>query len=522
MQRYVEVATGAGTLRGIEHREVVSFLGVPYGASTAAEGRFRPPQPVAAWEGVRDATVFGPSAPQVDSRLGAGGTWVDVMTLMYPRSGAPTEGGAISEDCLRLNVWTPSADDGGTRPVMVWLHGGGYVHGSGNEMLFHGDELARLGDVVVVTVTHRLGLLGFLPLDRADASYAHSGVVGMLDIVQALEWVRDEIHRFGGDPDNVTIFGQSGGGGKVNALTAMPAARGLFHKVINQSGASMALTPDETSQGILDTVLAAAGLTRATAAQLAELPIERVLEIQAGLGDLNGAFTLDGVPSGESGVWIAPASDAVHLPAAPFNPVTEETDRIPMLIGFTSHEATLMLCNRYEYAGFTEEQLLHRLRNTHGDRAEETLVELKARFPDEAPRLLLARLISDDTFRQGAIRLAEVKSAQSAPVYMYEFAYRLGVYDDLLGAPHSGELAFVFRTVDRSPFAGDRIERFAVSDAMAQAWAAFARTGDPNHDGIPHWARYGSDRTTMRIDTVWSAYTGPDASEVGIGDGLDF
>lgn len=520
-QRPVHVDTPAGALRGVEHRGVASFLGIPYGASTAGPNRFRPPQPVEPWSGVRDARVLGPSAPQNDIRMHASGRRADLLSLMYPRTGWPVEGGAMNEDCLVLNVWTPSTDDGVERPVMVWLHGGGFDHGSGGETLCSGDELARLGDVVVVTLNHRLGLLGYLPIDRADRAYAHSGVAGMLDVVQALEWVRDNIRRFGGDKDNVTIFGQSGGGAKVSVLMAMPAARGLFHKAINQSGALGGRLTADQSEESLDAVLRAAGLERSEAAQLAELPMEELLRIQDRLRPraAGGLFSLDGGAQAAEpeSVRFAPVHGGPQLPHPPFEPLVPETEGIPMLIGFNSHEATAMLCDDPEFEGYSEERLRRRIRAMRDDasNAETTAVVdgLKARYPDEGPGLLLARLLTEMSFKAGAIALAEAKAAQSAPVYLYEFGYRLPMFDGLLGAPHSGELAFVFRTADRAPFAGDRPDRVEVATKTALAWAAFARTGDPSHAGIPEWRPYTPERrTAMLVDSEWRSYEGPSAS----------
>ncbi|WP_187264911.1 carboxylesterase/lipase family protein [Homoserinibacter sp. GY 40078] len=506
MQRNVEVTTRHGRLRGVEHRGAVSFLGVPYGASTGGANRFRPPQPVEPWEGVRDATVFGPAAPQNDTRLTADGTWIDVITMMYPRTGSPTEGGAMSEDCLVLNVWTPAVDTE-KRPVMVWLHGGGFAHGTGSEMLFNGDELAPLGDVVVVTLNHRLGILGYLPLDLADPEFAHSGVAGMLDIVQALEWVRDNISAFGGDPDNVTVFGQSGGGAKVSVLHAMPAARGLFHKAIVQSGAMLRRPPAEQSRRLIDAVLAEAGIAPDEAHRLADVPLERLLEIQEQLTNLGAAFSLDGeAEHGEPSLMFAPTEDEAHLPDAPFHPLQDGTDAIPMLVGYTSHDASLLLCNDPDYRDYTRERLLARLALSNDD-PEAELAKWEAAYPDEPPRLLLARIVTDESFRPAVLRLAEVKSQQSAPVWSYEFGYQTPIFDNLLGSPHSLDLPFVFRTVGRSPFAGDNADRHQVSTDMALAWTSFARSGDPNHPGIPEWRPFGVARSTMLIDTVWREYS---------------
>lgn len=510
MQRAEYIETSNGVLRGARFREVTSFLGVPYGASTAGANRFRPPKPVEPWLGVRDARAYGDSAPQLDVRADAVGLKSELLTLMYPRTGSPLEGGSMSEDCLVLNVWTPEPGGSRARPVMVWLHGGGFDHGSSAEPMCSGDELARIGDVVVVSLNHRLGLLGFLPLDAASENFEHSSVAGMLDIVQALEWVRDHIRLFGGDPGNVTIFGQSGGGAKVNALLAMPSARGLFHKAINQSGALTGRSSMPDPVGALNAVLATANLPCPEAHRLAELSLDEILKIQHALTprSTGGLFSLDGDLPEQSTprVRFAPGIDPAHTSDS-----LGVQEGIPLLIGFTSHEATAMLCDDPGFSDYTEDRLLRRFSILYGKTAQKKLHLLRARHFEESAGLLLARALSTFSFQAGAIEQAQRSSRQSTPVYMYEFGYQSSVLGGRFGAPHCAELPFVFGTAERSPFAGDRPERRELMGRMVSAWAAFAHHGSPEHPGIPAWPTYSeTGRETMYIDTEWRLYSGAD------------
>ncbi|HEU5031788.1 MAG TPA: carboxylesterase family protein [Spirillospora sp.] len=496
---YVVVATTSGRVRGMSAAGTVRFLGLPYGASTAGAHRFRPPRPVEPWTGVRDALEFGPSAPQVDVRAGTGPMGRRLLALLYPRAGHPTEGGPMSEDCLRLNVWTPAAD-AGARPVMVWFHGGAFQHGSGNEMAFNGDVLAAAEDVVVVTVTHRLGFLGFCALDAvAGESFDGSGVAGLLDLVQALEWVRDNVAAFGGDPGNVTVFGQSGGGMKVATLMAMPAAAGLFHRAIMQSGPGLRAAEPEEGAATARRLLGAAGLAPDSARELRGLELSDLMAVQErviseSFGD--GGTGLDFL---ESPMTFGPTRHDRHLPGRLFGAgAPEQADGIPVMIGSTTHEMSMMLV---DLPGLTEldDTAVASFLDGQVPDAAGLVKRYRAPFPDEPAHLLLARVASDRTFRGGSYQVADAKARQSAPVYTYLFDQPTEVLGGALGSCHSLEIPYVFGTVDRIPLVGRSGPVGEVSRLMMRAWARFARTGDPRHDGLPPWPTWDAGHRAMRF-----------------------
>jgi para-nitrobenzyl esterase len=517
---FVEMETVGGRLRGIRFRGVESYLGVPYGDSTEGQGRFAAPRRAASWAGVREALAFGDAPPQVDTRLGSRAAAQDVHELMYVKGGHPLDGTRMSEDCLNLNVWTPSRD--GRRPVMVWFHGGGFQHGSAGSALYNGDHLAALGDVVVVTVNARLGITGFLPLDLVDDDHFEgAGNAGMLDLVLALEWVRDNVSAFGGDPGNVTVFGQSGGGGKVNALLAMPAARGLFHRAINMSGPMLEFTEPEDAERMLAAALDRASIDRAHPERLRETPLRDLLAVQASLGPaLGGGFGMTepaGGPKREAHsalpldaslpMW-GPLRDGRVLPAHPFpadGPAN--TANVPMLVGWTTHDPALLMAGSAEFAGLTADRARRLARANFGDEGADAFDAATVQHASEPARLRYARVVCGRTFGAAAREMVTAKVRQSAPVYCYEFAHPTDVLDGLLGACHSLDLPFAFANVDRSVFAGEAPSRHETSRSMALAWAAFARHGDPNHGGIPEWTAYRKgDRRVMRIDASWEEY----------------
>ncbi|MDL9977968.1 carboxylesterase/lipase family protein [Microbacterium sp. ASV49] len=497
---YTTVTVDSGELRGIDNAGVRSFLGVPYGASTGGANRFRPPQPVESWDGVRDALVFGPSAPQADTRLTEGARGEKLLSLLYPRTGSPVEGSPMDEDCLRLNIWTPSTPSADGLPVLVWLHGGGFTHGSGNEMAFNGDVLAAAEDIVVVTVTHRLGILGFMDLREFDE--AGSANAGMLDIVAALEWVQRNIAAFGGDPARVTISGQSGGSAKVATLGAMPAAEGLFARSIMMSGPIARANKADAAASLRADVCGMLGVT--SSEELRAIPLERLIEAQAEVlrrmpleptGD-DGRVSLEGIAG------FAPSLDARDLPRDPFGDDAPAAlaDKA-LLIGWTTHEAGMFLANDPTFGP----------QMTAGDAAARVAAmpfgasydELAAAHPDEPPFLLYARHFSAQMFQVGARTIADQAADRTADVWAYEFRQPTEVLGGILGACHSLELAYVFGTVDRVPLTGRSLDRLAVSRDMMRAWAAFARIGDP---GWPRWS--SGDRVVHPFGTTY----GPDLS----------
>lgn len=480
------VETAAGHLRGVDIDGIATFLGIPYGDRVDGEWRFRPPRPHPGWSGVRDALTFGEAAPQADPRVDSEPVYHRVLRLLYPGVPTPLEGRASAENCLFLNVWASSVE-GPPKPVMVWLHGGAFMHGTGAEGWFHGDRLVGAGDVVVVTVNHRLGLLGFLPPTRELGEEAEvSGLAGILDIVEALRWVHTNIAGFGGDPGNVTVFGQSGGGAKVSTLLAMPAARGLIHKAIVQSGAGLRAVTPEDAERTLHRVLT--DLDVADAGALRSIPTERLVEVQAAATE------------GQLMRRIGPVLHEHELPAHPFDGVpTPLGADIPMLVGATTHEVALMLAEHLWFHELTEAELPARFEALVGPGWREVLELYRDRERSGVPQLVLARAASDARFVAASRRLRDLKVTQPAEVYSYRFDYHAGTLGGILGAHHSLDLPFVFDNVDRSPVAGRGAERFAVASSMARAWASFARTGSPRTPDFPDWQPYRESGATYRI-----------------------
>lgn len=479
-----EAATTHGPVRGAVIDGIQVFKGIPYGATTAGENRFRAPQPPAAWRQVRDATRYGPRCYQLPAPPDADSAW---------RSWTDTS--TMSEDCLTLSVWTPALRDSARRPVMVWLHGGGYSVGSGNSSINEGVRLARRGDVVVVSVNHRLNLFGYLHLaDLGGAAFADAGNAGQLDIIAALRWVRDNIQTFGGDPRNVMVFGESGGGGKVGALMAMPEAQGLFHRAAMQSGFGITFNTREMGTAFASRFLQALGLKREQMGELRRLPPEKLL---AALNEVTGG----------SPIAIMPVVDGRHLPRHPFAPdATSLSADVPLLVGYNATETTVLFpppgVFELDWSGL-ERQLSKEI---PGIRAAEVISGLRALRPAATPSDLYFFITTERGMGNNARTVAERKSALGrAPVFLYRLAWPTPVLGGKLRTPHSLDVPLVFDNVGASTslVGNDTGTPQRVADAMSAAWIAFARSGSPNGPGLAQWPAFNPQRrSTMTFDAA--------------------
>ncbi len=501
--------TTAGRISGYTAQGVIAFKGIPYAAAPLPPHRFKAPLPVAPWEGVRDARSFPNQARQILFPFldpAQAGNPANGASLEFHR-GVETKPIPYSEDCLALNVWTPAT--GGKRPVMVWLHGGGFASGSGSWGWWTGEDLARNQDVVVVTLNHRLNIFGFLYLDElGGAAHGLAGNAGMRDIIAALEWIRDNIANFGGDAENVTIFGQSGGGMKVTTLLAMPAAQGLFHKAIVQSGPFLRAVPRARATAAAEQALHRLGIKPGHLEDLQTVPDDAILAAFAAARE------------GAPGVLrqFAPVIDGATLPSDPFEPAaTPLAAGIPMLIGATSEEVTSL-------TGFGDPSIFSLSASDLPRRiadaceidigtAKSVIATYRANRPKATPSQLYADIESDRRFGQGSITQAERQSAH-APVYAYRLTWQSPVQGGRMGAPHNLCLPLVFGR-DRAPgVTGDGTAHHALAAAMQTAWASFARTGTPNHPGLPDWPSFDTTRrATMILDAECRITDNPDATE---------
>src|SRR3954469_1348770 len=481
------VDTTSGKLEGLAEGGLHVFRGIPFAAPPIGDLRLRAPRPVDPWAGVRPANEFGCWAPQNSPAT--------TLSGQLP--------GAQAEDCLSLNVWTP-ATDGARRPVLVWIHGGGFIGGSGAMNLYAGAPLAARGDVVVVTVNYRLGILGFLAhsdladRDQADAdAEGATGNWGLLDQVAALRWVRDNIAGFGGDPDNVTVFGESAGGMSVSDLLAMPSARRLFRRAIVQSGPPNAVTMDRAEEVTAKLV---AELGVGSPAALRDIPARGLLDAQAALL----------AERRSAGLPLLPVVDDVTLPVAPQRAIADGAARdIALLIGTNRDEAKMFMVadpkNRDADEGVLHRRIESIFRANDIVLSPDDIIDgyrdaREDRGQSTAPRELWSAIESDRMFRIGSIRAAESQSAFTS-TYMYLFDWESPAMGGALGACHALELPFVFGTL-HSPgldkFAGSGPEANRLSEQMMDAWLAFARSGDPNTSGLSEWSTYdGTQRATM-------------------------
>jgi para-nitrobenzyl esterase len=500
------VQTAAGRVRGFTRNGVFIFKGIPYGDTTAGENRFAPPRPVTPWTDVRPAVAWGPVSPH-----GPRAGWVNQEEQFLYQ----WDDGFAGEDMLRVNVWTPAVNDNRRRPVLVWIHGGGYASGSSQELRpYDGERLAREHDVVLVSMNHRLNVFGFLDLSRIGGErYAQSGNVGMLDLVQSLEWVRDNIANFGGDPGNVTIFGQSGGGGKVTTLMAMPRARGLFHKAVAMSGSFIGASSPDDAERLTRGVLAELGISPSQLNRLHQVSADALVNaaMAAQQKVVSFRFPVPGTLPVINLGW-QPVVDGVVLPEVPFDPAAPaQSADIPFLLGCTFHEFATGINNPQAHL-MTWEQLQEAISAQIGDRSTRSIEAYRALFPSAQP-FEIAGLIGADMFRRGAVLQTERKAAQNAaPVYHYWFGWKTPVLDGRPLAFHCQDLAFWFDNIDLCLQAtGGGAEARRLASEMSRALVAFARTGDPNHDGIPTWAPFTeSNRAMMIFDSTTEVRVDPD------------
>ncbi len=498
------VETASGKLRGGASNGIFAFKGVPYGASTAGANRFMPPRPPEPWAGMRDALEYRGQAPQLPGRPERR---PELQTILGPKDTTPE-----IEDCLTLNFWTPGLGDNAKRPVMVWLHGGAFAYGSGNRAVTEGANLARRGDVVVVSVNHRLNIFGFLHLaDIGGERFAHSGNAGVLDLVAALEWVRDNIEGFGGDPGNVTVFGESGGGGKVSVLLAMPSARGLFHRAVIQSGATIRVSTRERANALAEAALKELGIGRVDCERLQQVPTDRLAAAIASASRAVGRTSWPLLDRYDFG----PVADGADLPQQPFDPEAPAiADHIPLMIGGTREESGFFLADDDDVweRRLTEESLRSRIAAVAGDDAGRVLDTYRTLYPQTDREGLLIAALTGSNFWIRTVLLAERKAARrTSPVYLYSLDWQSPACDGRLKAHHAMDLPFVFDTTDVPDTTKGAPGARELAAVMSASWAAFARDGNPENPEIPRWPAYTPDeRATMVFDANRHVVTDPD------------
>lgn len=514
---FVEVETNSGRIRGGHSRGALAFKGIPYAGSVSGRNRFKEAPPVTPWTGVRDATRLGPPAMQ-----GPGTTYGEHEP-------------AYSEDCLVLNVWTPAVKDGGKRPVMFYCHGGGFTTGSGGQNIQDGARLAATYDVVVVASNHRLGLFGYLYLgELGGAEYATSGNQGILDIVAALSWVKDNIATFGGDPDNVMLFGESGGGFKTSTLMAMPGAHGLFHKAGIQSGAMLRAIPKEIATETARRLLAGLGLAPRDVGRLADVPAEKLIAIQLAADQGKGPLSvptreyrashphppagLSAIGASSPGDW-GPVVDGACLPRNPFDPDAPAISAaVPLLLGNTHDEAVFFHRDEPEFFHATAAAVRARAHEIFGEEADRVLAVYRRSMPQATPPEIAVAIETAIDMGNPTIAVAERKSLQPAPVYRYRYDRRSNVpikgTDWTLRACHASDIAVVFYNYEMTDLQGRGPGLAATSRAMSGYFTSYARGGVPSARGQPAWPRYDTrTRAVMLLNSRCRVAMDPDEEQ---------
>ena len=488
------VQTQVGAVQGYVQNSVVTYKGVPY----ATAERFMPPQKVANWQGEKLALTYGEVCPQVS--MGGRSFFFTGPEMM--------EG----ESCLNLNVWSPSVSDGKKRAVMVWIHGGGFQSGASNDLdSYDGANLARTGDVVVVSVNHRLNAMGFLDLSAYGEQYKNSANLGMQDLVASLEWVKENIAQFGGDPNNVTIFGESGGGAKVLTLMAMPSAKGLFHKAVVQSGAvekmGMILTDPKISRRVTELTLKNLGVKSTALYRLNEFtPAQINAAGSKALKQAGEEFKIPAILGGGYSLSWMPSLDGKLIPQQPVGEKYPEIAKdIPLLIGsnlteWESFPLQMDLQNSQKSNRFTwtESETMDRLKTKYGNKTDEIVAAFRAAYPN---RMIADALYVDSFLRTPALKTARLKAdQQGAPVYNYIFSWDTPVFNSVPMSYHTSEISFVFNNIERMAQAtGGGKDAQALADKMSRAWTNFAKTGNPNAEGLPQWDAYTRENGKVMI-----------------------
>ena len=504
------VETESGKVFGFVRNGITTFKGIPYGASTAGENRFMPPAKPERWAGVRSALYWGPVSPQfyTDTFDGQRVGWQhDDESFMFD-----WEDGHASEDCLRVNVWTPSINDNAKRPVLLWIHGGGYTSGSSQELrMYDGESLARRGDVVVMGVNHRLGVLGCSNFMDFGEPYASSPNVGMLDLVAALQWVKTNISNFGGDPNNVLIFGQSGGGAKVSVLMGMPAAKGLFHRGVVESGSSLRQGTTEDSARMAAAVLAELGLDKNSFSKIHELPVEQIVEAAL---HANRVSVADHIAGTGIGGW-GPVVDGKILPANAWDPTAPSySSQVPLMVGNVLNEFynTIQMADAsLDSMDMTEAK--KRLSSQFGSHTDHLVEVFQESHPGATPFETFSYISALARMRLNAVTQAQRKAAQgTAPAFNYWFQWQTPILDGRPRAYHCSELPFVFYNTERcAAMTGGGPEALDLGGRIADAWISFARKGNPNHPGLPQWPAFNQQMPTMIFDDQCVVKNDPDS-----------
>jgi para-nitrobenzyl esterase len=488
------VETRQGRVRGDHRRGAYRYRGIPYAAPPTGARRFAPPAPAGGWAGIREATGKFPVAPQPADRVS------ELLGVGVP----PTHSEA---DCLTLNVWTPTPDDAG-RPVLVWIHGGAFVTGSGGIPWYDGANLTHR-DVVVVTVNYRLGILGFLHLaDLGGEAFAGSGNVGVLDQAAALSWVHDNIAAFGGDPGNVTIFGESAGGMSVATHLGLPASKGLFHRAIAQSGAASNVSSADRATDLADKILSELGLDRSEIDRLRSVPVDALIEVQEKLSASYGL--VNGLP-------FQPVHDGDTLPSAPLDAVAAgSADGVDLIAGSNRDEMRIFVAMAPALQAADDDVIRRRLRGLVGERADAILAAYRDLHPDATATELFEVIGTDAIFRVPARQLASAQ-APHGPSRVYEFHFASTSMGGMMGATHAVEVPFVFDNLD-APGAAfltgepDEVSR-GLATTMADAWCAFARRGNPVAPSLPEWPTWERPgHPTLVVDAAAKVVDDPAAA----------